>query len=892
MSEAAGLAILLPVKAISYQTPVWSILGAAALIWAGSIARARAATEARFDDYLTEVWQVTEGLPGNSVTAVAQTPDGYLWVGTHSGPARFDGVRFEVFDGNTRGPENDRIRKLFVARQGGMPISRRWAREIEANPELLRESVTCATEDSSGHFWVGTAKSKLFRFGTNGPPLVFSAQSGFPPGQISDVMEDKEGNVWVASLGSGLIRLKRAVFQSFGLAEGLPPEPVISLAEESPGRLLLGTLEGGMFVMENGRCFGPVALPGMPISVWALQAGRSGGIWAGTHGEGLLKFHGQKSAQWTMRDGLVDQKISALHEDRAGGLWIGTDSGLSRFDGQRFVHYSTADGLSDNAVQAITQDETGDLWFGTAAGLNRFRSGKFASFFRKDGLGSDHVRSLLAGTGGALWVGTADGGLSRFNGGRFVNYSVNQGLPDNSIRVILDDGLGYLWLGTGRGICRVAHSELDAVAQGLRPRMECVTYLKEDGLPSIQCSAGNPSGIRACDGRLCFATAGGVSVADPRRIRANTVPPPVVIEAVSLDGAVVLSNRHTGGAEIAPFMVPPGRRHLEFAYTALTFTSPARTRFRIQMEGLDQGWHDFGTRRVAYYTGLPPGDYRFRVIAANSDGVWSDPGAALRFTVLPTFWQTWWFRGGTGAGFTGVALFLFRRRILLSETKLAQRKIQLLEQHKVLEAERSRIARDMHDEMGASLTKITLLGAAAELEMFSPDEGERQRAKSRLQRISALGRSLVASMDEIVWAVNPGNDSLEGFADYLCHFCPEFLKLAEILCRLEVPEVLPKRILHSQARHHLFLTVKEALHNVIQHSGAAHVALTLEIQSNTLSITIADDGRGFDAREGGRPGNGLANMRHRMKQIAGEIEMTSQPGHGTRITLRAPFAAC
>ena len=169
---------------------------------------------------------------------------------------------------------------------------------------------------------------------------------------------------------------------------------------------MLGTLEGGMFVIESGRFFGPLALLGRPMSVWALQPGRSGGTWAGTSGEGLLKLHGQKSAQWTMRDGLIDRAIISMCEDRAGVLWIGTEAGLSRFDGQRFTNYSTADGLSDNTVHAITQDDAGDFWFGTTAGLNRFRGGKFTSFFRRDGLPSDQVRTLLAGTNGVLWIGT------------------------------------------------------------------------------------------------------------------------------------------------------------------------------------------------------------------------------------------------------------------------------------------------------------------------------------------------------------------------------------------------------------------------------------------------------------------------------------------------------
>lgn len=227
----------------------------------------------------------------------------------------------------------------------------------------------------------------------------------------------------------------------------------------------------------------------------------------------------------------------------------------------------------------------------------------------------------------------------------------------------------------------------------------------------------------------------------------------------------------------------------------------------------------------------------------------------------------------------------------ITETRQSQKRIQLLEQHKALETERIRIARDMHDEMGASLTKITLLGEAAELELAGRDQPEHEGARARLQRISVLGRSLVASMDEIVWAVNPGNDTLEGFASYICHFAPNLLKLAAIQCRLSVPGEMPRQVLRSQVRHHLLLAVKEALHNVIKHSRATHVNLSVELPSDWLSVTITDNGCGFERGESSRIGNGLVNMQQRMKQIDGEMEFSSQPGHGVRIMLRVPLAS-
>ena len=227
----------------------------------------------------------------------------------------------------------------------------------------------------------------------------------------------------------------------------------------------------------------------------------------------------------------------------------------------------------------------------------------------------------------------------------------------------------------------------------------------------------------------------------------------------------------------------------------------------------------------------------------------------------------------------------------VTEARQVQQRIQSLVQQKALEMERSRIARDMHDEMGSSLTRITLLSEAAELGMESLDATERADARSRLQRISALGRSLVTSMDEIVWAVNPGNDSLEECASYLCHFAPDLLRTAGIQCRLIVPEVFPSRIVSAELRHNLFLVVKEALHNIVKHSGASTVSLSMAMRGDALWIQITDDGRGFEVALRDGTGNGLANMRQRMRDAGAELELSSEPGKGTRTTILVPIAA-
>ncbi|MEW6156673.1 MAG: two-component regulator propeller domain-containing protein [Verrucomicrobiota bacterium] len=1098
--------------------------------------------------FVTQFWQVEDGLPGNNVSSIVQTPDGYLWVGTPSGLARFDGVRFEIFDSSTPGLEDGQVQRLFVDAEGALwvaltsgqlvrhadgafvffhgasgrsmkpPVTfarngsdgflvqdsdgvlhrfekesfrqvgeranasarsspflsrtmdgsgtewalnadrliyrfsgdewapvmenglegikaefiagneraglwvfegerirllerEKWTMTLERPRELDVGSVTRVISDSKGNVWIATARAQLFRFSLGAPMVEFSTRTGFPAGPINDLCEDREGNIWVASMGGGLIRLRRSVFETFGLAHGLPPEPVHSIAEISSGKLLLSTAFAGTFVMENGRFFGPLALPGMPSSLRVLHGARGGGIWAGTDGDGILKLYGKDSARWPLEEELREGTVQTIYEDRAGMVWVGTESGLSRFEGRKFVGFSNTDGLLPGSVHAITQDSSGEVWIGTSNGLSRFGNGRFHSYQRKDGLPADQIRTLLADRNGALWIGTFGGGLSRLRDGKFAHFSTRHGLPDNSITVLLDDGAGYLWLGTPRGICRVARSALDAVAEGRATTLDCSIYTPSDGLASIQCGSGSSSAIKTSDGKLWFATARGVSVVDPQRLETNRLPPPVRIEEVSVDGDVLFSNRRLGrNAVLSPvssghMSLQSGRRHVEIAYTALSLSSPGQTRFRLILEGLDKAWRDVGDRRVAYYDGLPAGNYRFRVKACNNDGVWSSADAAFAFTVVPSLWETRWFQWSGMMGLVGVGFVLFRRRVLqkerertaealrlqsaalacagngivitdrhanivwtnpaftrmtgygagevigrnarilksgrhpaefygsmwktilageiwhgeiinrnkdgtlatyeqtttpvrdpngkithfvaikrdITETRRAQRQIQLLEQHQALESERSRIARDMHDEMGTSLTKITLLSEAAEIQMASHDAGELDRARQRLQKIAALGRSLVTSMDEIVWAVNPGNDTVEAFVTYICHFAPDLLKLADLHLRIDVPSVLPRRPLHSEVRHHLFLVIKEALNNVIKHARATHVTLKMEVQSDALTILIADDGCGIGVNESRRTGNGLANMRARLERVGGKMEFTSRPDQGTRI---------
>ena len=324
--------------------------------------------------------------------------------------------------------------------------------------------------------------------------------------------------------------------------------------------------------------------------------------------------------------------------DPKGNLWIGGRGGLSRFEDGKFTTYTGKDGLSNDYVVSIEADRQGGLWIGTGGGgLNRLQDGKFTVYTTQQGLSSDVVMTTYADAEGSLWIGTQSGGLDRFKDGKFTTYRMRQGLFDDAIFRILEDDRGNLWMSSNRGVFHVSKQQLNDFAAGKIARINSVGYGTADGMKSKECNGGyQPAGWKTRDGRLCFPTMKGVSIIDPK-LRVNRVRLPVLVEKVGLGGRLVDPS--------AGIQLPPDSSRLDFYYTALGFRAPEKIRFKYKLEGFDKDWVEVGPRRVAYYTNVPPGHYRFQVMAADDDGVWSEANAACGLSVAPHFYQTAWFYG-------------------------------------------------------------------------------------------------------------------------------------------------------------------------------------------------------------------------------------------------------
>ncbi|HSY18314.1 MAG TPA: ATP-binding protein, partial [Candidatus Acidoferrales bacterium] len=572
-------------------------------------------------------------------------------------------------------------------------------------------------------------------------------------------------------------------------------------------------------------------------------------------------------------------------------LWVGTLFSIICLSNSNLTFEYSSQTVGDHPT-ALAEAPDGTIWAGTLAGtLLRWDGAKFITLVPPDRNSLGRIWALWPTADDGVWAGTEEGGLLHWSNGQFRRYTVQDGLPSDSIVQILGDAAGDLWLGTRAGIVRIQAAARARFDQGKLDKLPVSVYGQADGLLTIGSAIiYQPSCWRGQDGTLYFAMANSVAAVNPGQVRINSRPPAVTLEEMWADdkrvwprraGAILTAVR-TGGKTSEAIAIEPGRGDLEFDYTGLSLGSPLHVQFKYKLEGLDSDWNPAGPGRKAVYRHVPPGEYVFRVIACNSDGVFSQEGDLLTVKVNPHFYQTVWFQGGVSL----IAVMLLLLAVVIAMRRRMRHRMEHLEQQHELERERSRIAQDLHDDLGAGLTEISLLGG-----MLQDPARFTTGKQEALQRIVQRCHDLVVALDEIVWAVNPRNDSVNSLTGYLSRYAQGFLEPTAIRCRLEVPEAGPEHPLSSEQRHNLFLAFKEALTNVVRHSGATGVRIKISFEEkDRLLIIVEDNGRGLPAATEGEAGDGLDNLRRRMAQIGGQCDIASLPGGGVAVTMSLPLA--
>lgn len=912
---------------------------------------------ARFDGITFKTYGLRDGLAAVTVLTLMEASDGALWIGTLGGGVsvmrngrvektftRADGLPSGIIptldeDANgrvwvagsvylergrfVRVPGiHESMKWSFRDRDGGMWLIgnnqriSRWrdgALSDGSGGGPLTADAIC--EDDSGRLWVAAADRKLWCLNANrwsswefpeefeNRVSSISAASGgtvwlafyrsgvcsFRDGKFSipemeggdfldlteNVLAGPDGLLWLGTSTNGLYsltpkRVRSVTLDVPGAARGA--NFIGSLVETGPGEFMVGTQGRGLFRWSEAGTEVVEELGSLNRVLFgnAMLRAHDGTVWAAT-GDGIFGLLPQGGLAEPLAGSAGIDNVWELCADGADGLWAGSGTGeVYHFPGNgRNVDFGTKGG---DPIKGLALELDGTLWIGTRGdGLYRLKDGKSRRFGMADGLKSEVIRVIARTDDGSLWVGTAGGGLSVLLGERFHSVTTENGIPDDIVSQVTEDKLGRLWVGSNRGIAVLEKDVVERLKAGVTSTLHPLVINRADGLVSEECTIVPP--VHMHDGQLAFATTYGFAILRPEDFQADATVPPVFIERVQVNGREVA----VSGGKLD---IPPGLERLEIEFTGLHFPAPGRLRFRTRLFGLEKDWSDPETMRNVEYRNLQPGTYLFEVSASLGNGLWSPVPGVLGIYLAPHFWQTLWFKIGLVLLAVAVVASLARWR----ERMRTRRKIEQLKRNQAVQEERARIARDLHDDVGSSLTQVALLSELADADLLANPAA----ARESINEIFTTAKEVTRSLDEIVWAVNPAQDNLERFTSFLGTYVQNYARAAGLAARLELPDENTALPLGSMIRHHLYLATKEILHNIAKHAGATEVLLHLSTGGGVLRLSIRDNGRGLDAVADG-DGDGLANLQSRLAQIGGTCRPRPAPGGGTIMEMTVPL---
>jgi signal transduction histidine kinase/ligand-binding sensor domain-containing protein/CheY-like chemotaxis protein len=923
----------------------WSVSAGFEHVWSGANIRAL------FEDRDGALWVGTEGkgvlrikgkevrtfragdgLDSNHVRAIVQDASGTIWMGTDGrGLIRFDGKQFASYQ-NSHTRADDRVWALWVAADGSIwggtkergliHIRGDRLQRFTTRDGLSSNAILSVVGDRDGNLWIGTDGGGLNRY-AGGRFTAHTSTGGLTGNIVRAIFEDREGILWLGTAGAGLNRLKDDPFNNYGYRDGLSNDLVTSMLQDSGGAVWIGTTEGWLNRWEDGQ-IQRFRVAAATEDVTPLFADMAGNLWVG-----YRSAVGQPLRVWQTNGrhpgaGLTltpPGMIQAVARAPDNTVWLGCDRGLVEL-GSRGVRrtYTAADGLPSSTVLAIAFGPGGEMWLATPAGLARRAGGRFEKAGQNPELKDSSITALLADAPGSWWIGSRTKGLYRLRGGHLTHYAGEEGLPDAQVFSILEDGRQNLWMTCRKGIYRVSVRDVDLLDQRKARVIPAVIYESLDGLRSSEINySARPPAMRARDGRFWFATYGGAAVVDPEHLTINRYAPPVYVERVI-----------ACGVEFRPgsmLSTSAARRDLEIHYTALSFRAPQRVRFRYRLDGFDADWIDAETRRVAYYTNLPPGRYRFRVAACNSDGIWNQEGATLPFVLQPYFYETWWFWLALGIGAGGTVLWGIRSRMRAAAAREAELARRVDQRTNELQGE-ILVRRKAEEEAAAANRAKSEFLANMSHEIRTPMNGiigmvrlalDLAQGPEQLEYLHLAERSadsLMALLNDILdlSRIEAGKLSIEPVPFPPATLLEDTVQLLQVNAhakRLNIisscgPEV-PGRVVTDPLR------VKQVLVNLVGNAikftekGHVEVRLGVAEGGDALLFTVRDTGIGIPknkqecvfkafmqadgsiTRRYGGSGLGLAISAKLIQLMGGTIRLHSEPGKGTLFEFTVPY---
>ncbi|MGC1784617.1 MAG: two-component regulator propeller domain-containing protein [Acidobacteriaceae bacterium] len=893
---------------------VWSIFqDSRGGIWAVTAGGVAHYSEGHFIPYTTD-----QGLSSNTVNALTDGPDGSLWVATDDGLNQIRDGRV-ARDVTGASPRSDMIHAIASDSSGNLWLGTQNGLQRLSDGRLFTYRIADGLPDSevdvlfadrSGNIWIGTPSGLAVM--TNGRLKTYTTRDGLPGNQIQTLYQDHEGTLWVGT-NHGIARIIHGAISSFSAKQGLSENLILAIYEDREGSLWVGTESGGVVILRDQKFSTLTSNDGLSADlVSTVLQGRPGQIWIGTDGGGLDGYDGTHVAVFKEKQGLTSDTVLSLAEDEKRNLWVGTPDGLNLMKNGRVVSPISADLLPDQFIRSILTDSDGSLWVGTRHGLAHIQGGRSTIYTQAGGLANDFVGALMEGPDGSLWIGTLHG-LSHFQQGRFKNYTTKNGLSSNVITALYQDPQGNLWIGTNgeglnllrksntqdeiqsfpenlglpdvidgileddtdhlwissnTGIFRVGSSDLIGVATGRIRTLPITSYGTADGMKIRECSGiGHPSSWKTSDGTMWFSTLKGVAWINPEKFQRNVVPPLVAIEQVSVDDENMALN--------GPIEISPGHSRFSFRYAGLSFVAPQKVSFKYRLLGFDHSWIDAGTRRVAYYTNISPGKFRFQVLAANNDGVWSTTPASFAFRVEPYFYQTYWFDLLCATLIFLIGWLAYRWRVHQVESRFS-----------AVLAERTRIAREIHDTLAQGFVGISVqLEVVTQMLTTSP-----QSVREQLNRTRKLVGESLAEARRSIWNLR-SNEA--GAIDFASRFSNAIQQRTDgKLLETNIQFTGAYRPLPEEIESELLKIALEAVANVLQHAKATRIEIHLQYETARLHMRITDDGTGFveDMAASRQEGHfGLIGMRERATAIGGTFRVDSSPGTGSRISVELPL---